>query len=241
MGSGQPVALAGSSEAAVFGTGNGIPPTGGVNVINNASVGGPLLDRQSESPSSGLQDENLDGALCLRALANGVDPVTGQKLTGPVRGVHRRLSKSIDDIRASGELGGRPVVVFTGRNDAILPPNHTSRAYYGLNQSVEGGDSHMRYYEVLNAQHLDAFNAFAGFDVLFVPLHHYFIEGLNLMYDHLKNGTQLPASQVVRTVPRGGIAGAAPQITPANVPSTNPTPDPADVITFADGVLAIPN
>jgi hydroxybutyrate-dimer hydrolase len=47
-----------------------------------------------------------------------------------------------------------------GRNDGVLPPNFTGRAYYGLNQTVEGASSGLRYYEVTNAQHLDSFNAF---------------------------------------------------------------------------------
>ena len=44
-----------------------------------------------------------------------------------------------------------------------------------------------------------------------MPLHLYFNQAMDPMYDHLKNGTALPASQVVRTTPRGGTPGAAPR------------------------------
>ncbi len=226
-----------SSLELLYAVSNGIPPTGGVNLINNLSVGGPKEDRVSVSPSTGRQDQNLDGALCLRALATGVDPVTGEHLHGLARAQHVRILLGIHQIQASARLHGKPAVIVTGRNDAILPPNHASRAYYGLNQLVEGAGSHVRYYEVLNAHHLDAFNAFAGFNSSFVPLHAYFIQAMNLMYDRLKNGTALPPSQVVRTTPRGA---SAPPITTANVPPIPQTPAAGDLITFTANTLHIP-
>ena len=238
-GDGQPTALPGSAAGLLFATSNGIPPTGGVNVINNASADGPRLDRISVSPSSGRQDENLDGALCLRALATGVDPVTGQGLASTAGADHRKLLAGVARIRASGDLRGLPAIIVTGRNDAILPLNHTSRAYFGLNQSLEGSGSRLRYYEITNAQHLDALNAFAGFDNTLVPLHHYFIEAMDLMFDHLRSGAPLPPSQVVHTVPRGGPPGAAPVIGPANLPPVSPAP--AAAITFIDHELRIPD
>src|SRR5262245_15768941 len=44
---GAPAPLAPAAEASIFGTGNGIPPTSGVNLINNAAPGGPKEDRVS--------------------------------------------------------------------------------------------------------------------------------------------------------------------------------------------------
>jgi hydroxybutyrate-dimer hydrolase len=49
--------------------------TAGINMINNLNPGGAKEDRLSLRP--GKSDMNLDGALCLRALVTGVDPVTG--------------------------------------------------------------------------------------------------------------------------------------------------------------------
>lgn len=234
---GDPVALAPAGLEALFAVSNGIPPTGGVNLINNLSVGGPKEDRVSVSPTTGRQDQNIDGALCLRALATGLDPVTGNRLHGLARAQHVRILSGIQQIRASARLHGKPTLIVTGRNDAILPPNHTSRAYYGMNQLVGGSDSQLRYYEVLNAHHLDAFNPF--FSSMFVPLHVYFIQAMNLMYEHLKNGTPLPPSQVVRTIPRGA-GPPVPDINPTNVPPISATPAAGNLITFDGSTLHIP-
>jgi len=45
------------------------------------------------------------------------------------------------------------------------------------------------------------------------------VQALNLMWNHLMNGTPLPPSQVVRTLARGGVPGSAPALTTANLPA----------------------
>ena len=82
---------------------------------------------------------------------------------------------------------------------------------------------------------------FAGYDTRFIPLHVYFNRAMDLMYDHLKHGTPLPPSQVVRTVPRGGTPGAAPALTAANIPPISATPAAGDLITFDGAALRIPD
>jgi len=222
--------LAPAAVATIFGTSNGIPPTSSLGLINNAASGGPAENRVS------TPDQNLDGALCLRSLA----PVkkNDDHLSGDQRDQARRIDRGVDDILASGDLRGVPAIFVTGRNDGILPPNHTSRAYFGLNQIVEGKQSRLHYYEVTNAHHLDSFNQFAGYNSAYVPLHRYFIQAMDLMYDHLRNGRKLPQSQVVHTTPRGA---GAPPITPANVPPISDTPLSSDLITFASAHVRIPN
>ena len=229
---GVPGPLAPSAEAIIFGTSNGIPPTSGVNLINNAASGGAKEDRISAA------DQNLDGALCLRSLATGKDAVTGQPLTGTPASQARRIGQGVEQIIASGNLHRTPAVFVTGRNDGILPPNFTSRAYFGLNNVVEGSLSPLRYYEVTNAHHLDSFNQFATYNAMFIPLHRYFIQAMDLMYDHLRIGRPLPPSQVVHTTPRGP---GAPPITPANVPPIADAPSSGVVITFTGGQVNIPN
>lgn len=232
---GVPAPLAPEAEAALFGTSNGIPPTGGVNLINNNGDAGPALDRVS------TPDQNLDGALCLRALATGRDPATGARLRGRDRAMHARIENGVRRIRADGDLHGVPAIFVTGRDDAILPPNHTSRAYFGLNQIVEHGHGDLHYVEVLHAQHLDALNGLAafGFADRWIPLHHYYIQALDLMFDHLRNGTLLPPSQVVRTTPRG--PGAPPITEAANLPPISQTPDSGSLIMFSGGAVRIPD
>jgi hydroxybutyrate-dimer hydrolase len=230
---GPPVPLAAGSEAQIFATSNGIPPTGGVALINNAAPGGPKEDRGS------TPDQNLDGALCVRSLATGKDATTGQPLTGTPRSQARRIGEGVEDILASGNLHRIPAIFVTGRNDGILPPNFASRAYFGLNNVVEGSMSPLRYYEVTNAHHLDTLNAVPGYGAMFIPLHRYFIQAMDLMFDHLRNGRALPPSQVVHTIPRGGPV--PPPITAANVPPIADAPPAAALITFTAGQVKIPN
>ena len=128
-----------------------------------------------------------------------------------------------------------------------MPVNETSRAYYGKNQLTAIGASELRYIEVTNGQHFDAFiDALPGFSQLYIPLHVYLQRALNAMYDHLKNGTPLPPSQVVRTTPRGpptppvATLVAAP-ITAANVPPISATPPVSDLIRMENTTLLIPD
>lgn len=145
-------------------------------------------------------------------------------------------------MRPSGDLHGKPAIIVHGRADTNTPINHSSRPYFGLNKLVEGEASGLRYYEVTNAQHFETFIALVpGYDALFIPLHYYFNQAMNLMYDHLKNSAPLPPSQVVRTTPRGGTPGSAPPITLANVPDLAAAPAPGDLITFSAATLQIPD
>jgi hydroxybutyrate-dimer hydrolase len=238
---GAPTALA--TDALLFGTSNGIPPTGGVSLVNDAAEGGAKEDRRSNP------DQNLRGALCLRGLALSRDPRTQQQLAARSLADARRIAVGGDEVRASGDLHGLPAIIVTGRDDAVLPPNHTSRPYLGRNRLVEGERSKLRYIEVTNAQHLDvllgAFKATpdkSGYDELFVPLHPYFIQAMDLMYAHLKRGAPLPPSQVVHTMPRGkGSDGKVPPITPANLPPISAAPPPDALVTFAANQVRIPD
>lgn len=212
---GVPVAAEGLELA--FAASTGIPPTAGINLVNNLDPRGARENRVSISPSTGRQDMNLDGAICLRALATGSDPVSGQPLTGRMREQHERIAAGIAETRMRADLRGKPAIIVNGRADAILPPNHTSRAYVALNRLAEPG-TRLRYYEITNAHHLDALNAVAGFDSRYVPLHPYYLQALELMWDHFTRGTPLPPSQVVRTTPRGTKDGAVPPLAAANLP-----------------------
>ena len=238
---GTPIPLPEEREAMLFSDANGVPPTGGVSLINNLSVDGPKEDRVSISTSTKRQDINVDGAMRLRSLALGKDAVTGQPLTGEMRAMHERIKAGIAKVQATANLRGRPALIVHGRADAILPPNHTSRPYYALNKIREGAASQLRYYEVTNAHHLDFLNATPGFDARYVPLHYYFNEVMNLMYAHLRNGAPLPPSQVVRTIPRGAVDGRVPPIGPGNVPSISHAPADDAQIRLVDNQLQIPN
>jgi hydroxybutyrate-dimer hydrolase len=229
-----PVVTAGN----IFSTGNGVPPTSTIQILDNNSVGGVAVDAASISPSTGKQDLNVDGALCLRSL-----PTLPAQHDPGLDLPSRTLRESVEALKVNGNLRGKPAIIVHGRADTLIPVNHTSRPYFALNKTVDGA-SRLSYIEVTNAQHFDAFidnPATPGYDSRVVPLHVYFIRAMDAMYNHLKNGTPLPPSQVVRTTPRGGTPGAAPAISASNVPAIAATPVAGDAITFSGNTLTIPD
>lgn len=226
---GAPVATSAGVLNLLFGTSNGVPPTSGINIVNNNSVGGPRLDTLSVSPSTGQADFNIDGAICQRKLVTGHDVDAW------------RVRFGIQEVQQTADLNRKPAIIVHGRADTLVPINFSSRPYFAENQRREGRKSNLRYVEVTNGQHFDAFLPFPGYDTSYIPMHVYFNRALDLMYAHLKSGAPLPGSQVVRTTPRGGSPGSAPALTSANVPPIAIVPASANAITYADGVLTIPD
>ena len=224
--------LAPAAVAGMFASGNGVPPSSGVQLINNAGKFGAGRDFLSFS-AAGVADWNTAGALCLRNLVTGTDTAA------------KKLQAGVDETRRNGNLRGKPTLIVHGRSDALLPVSHTSRPYAALNKKVEGAASKLSYLEVTNAQHFDSFiglpTVLPGYDSRFVPLHVYLNRALDAMYDHLASGKALPASQVVRTVPRGGVPGKAPAITAANVPPLATLPVAGNAIAITAGGIAIPD
>lgn len=244
LAAGAPAAMAANVKAASFATGNGTVNGTPATVIYNDSVGGAKAWNLGVSPSTGVADFSLDAALCQRALFTGTNVVTGVALTTtstPTKAQSDAVRAGVAEVLLNGNLHGKPTLMLAGRSDALLPINHSERAYAAYNRAIEGAASKLSYIEVTNAQHFDSFNAFSGFDTRFVPLHTYFVQALNSMYAHLKNGTALPASQVVRTTVRGGTPGAAPAITAAHVPGFSASPAAGDLIGFSGTSVNVPN
>ncbi|WP_321962253.1 D-(-)-3-hydroxybutyrate oligomer hydrolase [Paraburkholderia sp. J7] len=213
------VAPAVSPLLTIFGVGNGVPPTNGVNLVYNVTPPGGA-DHRLATP-----DASFAGAACVRALWTKGDP---------------RMRQSVQAISVNANLHGKPAIIVQGRSDALVPINHASRAYLAANSEREGSRSHLSLYEVMNGQHFDAFLAVPGFDTHFVPVHYYNIAALNLMWSHLKNGTPLPPSQVIRTIARGGTPGAAPPLGLANLPAIVENPG-SNAIRANDGVVNVPH
>ncbi len=226
---GAPVAAAPAAIAGIFGTGNGVPPSGALQLIWNNAVGGPRNHVASVSGSTGAADFAFDGALCLRNLWTG----TGAQADAVRAGVAA--------VQRTANLRGKPTIIVHGRNDTLVPPNFSSRPYVLRNAQVEGTASRVRYIEVTNAQHFDAFLPFPGYDTRYVPLHLYFNRAMDAMWAHLRSAAALPPSQVVRTTPRGGTPGAANAIVAANVPPIAANPAAGDRITITGSTMAIPD
>lgn len=212
-----------------FGAANGIPPSAGISIFNNNSVGGPVIDSVSISPG-GVRDYNAVGAFCQRELAVGTSANA------------KRVQQGILEASRSANLQGKPALIVHGRSDALVPVAFSSRPYFGVNQMVEGTKSRLSYIEVTNAQHFDAFLSSPGFNSRFVPLHVYFNQALDMMYANLKTGAALPPSQVVRTIPRTlDGSGNVGTISAANVPAIKSAPAATDKILFNANVVTIPD
>jgi hydroxybutyrate-dimer hydrolase len=231
-GSGNPVALTAAQKAASFAAQNGIIG----NVVYEDSVGGAKVYTLGVSPSTGLADQSLDGFLCLRSLVTGGDTVTGAALSGTLATQSQRVRTGIAEVQASGKLHGKPAIIVQGRSDTLVPVNHASRAYLGLNAAAEGASSKLRYIEVIHANHFDSFSN--ALPTLIVPLHVYLFRALDAMYANLKAGTALPPSQVVRTTTR---ADNTTPITNDNVPPIVASPAAGDAISVSGTTVNVPN
>lgn len=240
---GFPIPVPEAAARPLFATSSGIPATGGINLIADAAANGPILENLAVSASTGLQDLNFDGALCFRYLSTGNPRVLPYRPSIKDFFNYLRIRKGEHELQTSGKLHGKPAIIIHGREDALVFPNFQSRAYYALNQVVEKRKSNLRYWEVTPAQHFDAFISTLWLDpttfaVQFVPIHYYLTEGLDMMYDHLKKGTPLPPSQVVRAKARGTdpyMVDNISELLPV------PVPEPGDdAIIFYKKVLKIP-
>jgi hydroxybutyrate-dimer hydrolase len=239
------VAAQAATKTQLFATSTGLNT--GADVIYNDSVGGARLYHLGVSPSTNRMDGALDGELCMRSMVTGIDMVTSAAVSGPALANSQRVQAGLHDVLLNGNLRQKPVIMVAGRSDTLVPVNHSERAYLAFNSKVEGAGSNLHYYEIMNGQHFDAFlpnaanGGVQGYDTLFVPVHYYFLKSMDLMYAKLTSGASLPPSQVVRTTPRGGVPGAAPAITVANVPPIAATPAVANAITANAGFSVIPN
>ncbi|TPG59678.1 D-(-)-3-hydroxybutyrate oligomer hydrolase [Roseomonas nepalensis] len=224
---GRPVAAPPEVLAQSFATAPGGAPFGPVDIVNDRDPTGPRRNALSVSPSTGRQDYNLDGALCLREMAVGGSPEA------------RRVQAGIAEFLANGNLRGRPVIIVHGRLDDRVPAAFSSRPYLALNSLAEGDRGNLRYWEVENAEHFGLSGP--GFDTRFVPLNLYLLRGLDALWAHLTAGAPIPPSQVVRTTPRGGRAGSAPPLVAAAVPPPAAEPAAGDRIEVRAGRAAIPD
>ncbi|MCE8019332.1 D-(-)-3-hydroxybutyrate oligomer hydrolase [Halomonas sp. MCCC 1A11036] len=210
--------------ARIFAVAPGGAPTGTIDVVNDRDPRGPTRDFISQSPSTGLLDFNLDGAVCLRELVTGDSPEA------------RRVQQGIDEVTGDADLHGTPTIIVHGRADARVPIGFTSRPYLGLN-SLTDGAGNLHLYELTNVEHFSA--GLPGYAERFVPIDPYHIDALELMYAHLTEDAPLPPSQVVRpevTADGAGEAGIG-----LVLPTVAASPDAADAIEVTDGQVTVPD
>ncbi|QDH71762.1 hydrogenase [Lysobacter alkalisoli] len=169
-----PRASSDAERATWWADGSGIPPGAGVGIV--------------EMPTA-VPDPTFGGLQCLRAL-----------WTGEGDAAHR-VRAGVAEVRAAPPRAGLPVVVVHGTDDGLVPMAFSSQPYVAMAKAA-GRD--VRFWQVRNAQHFDAFLGLPDYAARYLPLLPYVYEALDRVEAHLDNGAPLPADAVIETTPRGG-------------------------------------
>ncbi len=161
-------------RAAWWSDASGIPPSAAVGIVDSRMVGA---------------DPSLPGLLCLRALWDG----TGADA--------ERVRTGVDSTRAGLPRTGVPLTVVHGVDDGLVPIAFTSAPYVA---SAKAAGRDVRFWQVRNAQHFDAFLAFPDYGARYVPLLPYVYAALDRAWAHLETGAPLPADTLIEAKPRTG-------------------------------------
>lgn len=228
---GLPRALTDEESARLWSDGTGIAPTGGIAIVAR----GPDGERRLANEGSTRL------AMCYAPDRVLTDAARGHLESPEARAeLLERVRQGQDEVVMSAHVGNRPVVIVHGRADGLIPVNHSSRAYYAVNQRDRGGRDELRYYEVQHGQHFDGFLPLPGFAESHVPMQPWLLRGLDLLHARLTAGEPLPPSQVIRSQPRGGAPGKAPPLEEKHLGALRGNPGD-DAITFEAGVLTVPD
>lgn len=168
-----PRAATAEERAAWWSDAAGIPPGNGVGIV----------DTKIAAP-----DFTLPGLQCLRALWDGQG------------GDADRVRKGIAETRASLPRAGLPVIVVHGLDDGLVPPVFSSAPYVAAAQSA---GREVRYWQVHNVEHFDAFLGFPDYAARYVPSLPYVYEALDRIDAYLDGKSPLPVDAVIATTPRG--------------------------------------
>jgi hydroxybutyrate-dimer hydrolase len=183
-----PRAASDAERAAWWADASGIPPGAGVGLV--------------DAKADASEDPAFGGLRCLRALWDGQGAEAD------------RVRKGVAELRASLPRAGLPVVVVHGTDDGLVPMAHTSTPY--VTAARAAGRSDVRFWQVRNAQHFDAFLGLPAYATQYLPLLPYVYAALDRVWAHLENGAPLPADADIATTPRK--AGQALEATHLVVP-----------------------
>ena len=162
---------------------SGIPPGNGVGIID---------------PKLALPDLTLAGLQCLRGLYTGQEPAA------------RAVQAGIGATRALPPRAGLPVLVVHGMDDGLVPEAFSSTPYLAAARAA--GRQDVRYWQVRNAQHFDAFLGFPAYGARYAPLLPYVHAALDRVWAHLEGQGSLPADAVIEARGRGTGAVEAAQL-----------------------------
>lgn len=112
-----------------------------------------------------------------------------------------RVRRGIAETRAGLPREGLPVTVIHGVDDGLIPMAFTS-APYVANARAAGRD--VRYWQVRNAQHFDAFLGLPDYGARYLPMLPYVYAALDRTLAALDGTGTLPESATIQTMPRAG-------------------------------------
>jgi hydroxybutyrate-dimer hydrolase len=165
-----------AERAAWWSDSAGIPPGNGVN----------LVDTKMAPP-----DFTIAGLQCMRALWDGQGADAD------------RVRAGIAETRAALPRAGLPVIVLHGVDDGLVPPAFSSAPYVAAAQAA---GREVRYWQVGNAEHFDAFLGFPDYAARYVPMLPYVYAALDRVDAYLDGKGALPADAVIANKPRGSAA-----------------------------------
>jgi hydroxybutyrate-dimer hydrolase len=161
----------------------GIPPGNGVGIVD---------------PTLAPPDITLPGLQCLRGL------YTGQGAAAD--GVRAGIAAT----RSAMPRAGLPVLVLHGTDDGLVPPAFTSAPYVAAARAA--GRDQVRYWQVRNSEHFDAFLGLPAYGARYAPLLPYVYAALDRVAAHLDGQGALPADAVIEARGRGAGAVEATQL-----------------------------
>ena len=191
-----------------------------IDLVVNKDIVSPRRAWYSSSEIENQIDYGIKGAICLR-----------EKIT------EKRVIDGLKQVQATGNLNKIKTFIVHGQNNVKQLIDHTSRPYVALNSAVEGKESQLRYIEVENASYLDGKSPF---DNTLLAIDYYGEDAIEWLWANLTNNTTLPESQIIRTKPRGGSIGQAPQATIENLVPITQKPDINNLIILEDKKIALP-
>jgi len=162
---------------------SGIPPGNAIGIVD---------------PNLAPPDFTLAGLQCLRALYTGQDEAA--------QGVQAGIAAT----RAAPPRAGLPVMIVHGQNDGLVPEAFTSTPYVAAARAA--GREDVRYWQVRNAQHFDAFLGFPAYGARYAPLLPYVHAALDRVSAYLDGQGALPDDATIEAQGRGAGAVEAGQL-----------------------------
>lgn len=180
-GDGRPRSTTAAERLRWFGEHTGVAPSAGIALVDGLVAGA---------------DPALPGLRCARAAWSGDDTLAG------------RVRVGIAQTQATGRPVAPRIVVVHGRDDGLIPAALTARPWVAAARA-SGAD--VRYLEVANVQHFDAFLGLPAIGAAYLPLLPYAWAALDAVLAELEGRGSLPESGAVETTPRGVAAGGLPR------------------------------